>query len=212
MWVETIKPIATWVLFSVGLPYLLGAVPFGYILVRLKLGKDIRELGSGNIGATNVARVLNSRLWGRVILLLDILKGLIAVVLAGRFIPGNSLAIISAAVFAIIGHILPIYIGFRGGKGVATAIGVLLGVSTFYHNLFFILASGLILWLIFYQLTGFVSIASISMALALFLGSIFFIEDLAIKIMGVIIGILVLYRHRENIRRLLQGEEKKTRL
>ncbi len=200
-------------MFFVGVvPYLLGSIPFGYILVKLKLGKDIRELGSGNIGATNVARVLNSQLWGRFVLFLDLLKGLISVFIAGIVFPDNSMAIISAALFAIIGHIFPLYIGFRGGKGVATAIGVFLGVSFFYHTLFYILLAGLFSWLLAYRLTGFVSIASIIMSLLVLVGSIFFIKPLAIKIMGVIISILILYRHRGNINRLIKGQEKKTRL
>lgn len=192
--------------------YLIGSIPFGYIIVRFKLGRDIRELGSGNIGATNVARVLNSQLWGRFVLVLDLLKGLVSVIVAGMAFPGDNLTIVCAAVFATIGHILPLYIGFRGGKGVATGIGVFLGMSVFYHNLFYILAIGLIAWVIAYKITGFVSIASIAMAIIVLSGSLFLLKALAIKIIGVIISILIIYRHRENINRLLRGEEKKTRL
>ena len=192
--------------------YLLGSIPFGYILVKLKLNKDIRTLGSGNIGATNVARVLDSRFYGRFVLLLDLLKGLLSVFIAGLFSNGNSLIIVLAGLFAILGHMFPIYIGFKGGKGVATGIGVFLGVSFFYHNFFLVILAGLILWLIMYKITGFVSIASIVMASVVCIGSIFFINSFAIKAMGVIIAALVIYRHRENVVRLLKGEEKKTRL
>ena len=101
--------------------YLLGSIPFGYLLVRTFRGEDVRQSGSGNIGATNVSR--KSPVLGVLTLLLDAAKGVAAVLLARTVFPGQPLIAVLAAVFAILGHVFPVWLGFRGGKGVATGLG-----------------------------------------------------------------------------------------
>ncbi len=189
--------------------YTLGSVPFGYIVVRWKLGRDIRELGSGNIGATNVARVLGKR-WGRVVLGLDILKGLLAVLIAGGLL-GKETALF-AGLGAVVGHMFPLYIGFKGGKGVATGIGILLGLGLFEVKILVVLGVGLSLWLVVYRLSGFVSLASLVMSVWLILGPWFMEIPHVYSLLLTFLGAIVVYRHRDNIRRLLKGEEKKTAL
>jgi acyl phosphate:glycerol-3-phosphate acyltransferase len=108
-------------LFTAGFSYLLGSIPFGYLLVRVFRGQDVRQSGSGNIGATNVAR--SSPGLGLLTLLLDALKGLAAVALARAIYPGTSLLAGVAALSAILGHVFPVWLKFRGGKGVATGFG-----------------------------------------------------------------------------------------
>src|SRR6266849_3633271 len=109
------------ILISAGIGYLLGSIPFGYLLVRRFRGQDVRTTGSGNIGATNVGRT--SPALGATTLVLDALKGLAAVLLASRISPGQSNLAFVAALAAVAGHIFPVWLGFRGGKGVATGLG-----------------------------------------------------------------------------------------
>src|ERR1700677_4879063 len=115
-------------LLTLPLAYLLGSIPFGYILVRLFRKEDIRAIGSGNIRATNVARS-GAKGLGILTLILDCLKGLVAVLIAKHFAPNDLDLAALAAVFAIVGHIFPIWLRFRGGKGIATALGVFLALS-----------------------------------------------------------------------------------
>ncbi len=191
------------------LGYLLGSIPFGYILVKKKLGKDIREMGSGNIGATNVSRVLDNVWWGRFVLLLDVLKGFVSVVIAGLFW-GISFAVLSG-IGAVLGHIFPIYIGFRGGKGVAVGIGVFLGIGLWERVVWLSLLCGVILWLVAYKILGYVSVGSILLAMSIGVAAVLS-NNLSVRLLCVLVSILIIYRHRENIRRLLSGQEKKTRL
>src|SRR3569833_1494024 len=113
---------------SVVIAYLLGSIPFGYLLVRVFRKEDIREKGSGNIGATNVLRS-GAKGLGLATLLLDLLKGLAAVMLARYLANGNYDIAIAAAVAAVLGHVFPVWLGFRGGKGVATALGAFLALT-----------------------------------------------------------------------------------
>src|SRR4030081_682321 len=108
-------------LVTAAFSYLLGSIPFGYILLRMFRGQDVRQTGSGNIGATNVAR--SSPALGVLTLILDALKGLAAVALTRAFFPGQTVLDGLAALFAIVGHMFPVWLKFRGGKGVATALG-----------------------------------------------------------------------------------------
>ena len=114
-------------LLTLSLAYLLGSIPFGYLLVRLVRKEDIREVGSGNIGATNVLRS-GAKGLGIATLLLDLLKGYAAVLIARHVAPANYDLAVAAAVAAVLGHVFPVWLGFRGGKGVATALGVFLAL------------------------------------------------------------------------------------
>ena len=197
--------------------YLLGSTPFGLLIGRLK-GLDIRQHGSGNIGATNVGRVLG-RKWGFTCLALDMLKGL-APTLAAKFAvvhPPHStemlLAWIAVAVAAVLGHNFPIYLGFKGGKGVATTIGVALGVFPYF-------TIGIAVALVAYAAarfgTGIVSLGSLALAVvfpAAVWGYLAYERpgllgvDWPLVVVAVLLGLMIIIRHRSNITRLLRGEE-----
>jgi acyl phosphate:glycerol-3-phosphate acyltransferase len=182
--------------------YLLGSIPFGFILVRVFRGQDVRETGSGNIGATNVAR--SSPVLGILTLLLDALKGTAAVALTRAFFPGRSLLAGMAAVFAIVGHVFPVWLKFRGGKGVATGLGsfVLLAPKSL------LAAAGVFIAIVL--LFRRVSLGSI-VAVGLFpliacLLHDYYGEPQMLALMAAA-SILIVARHHQNIRRLLAGTE-----
>ena len=182
--------------------YLLGAIPTGILLTRLTGGADIRKAGSGNIGATNVYRVAGRKL-GVLTLVGDICKGILPVLVAGSGFgyQGSALALVGLAAF--IGHCYPVYLGFQGGKGVATALGVFLVLSP--KAIFCaIILFGLVLWKWRY-----ISLASISAAAAAPFLVLFFERQLGVFLVTLVIGGIVIWRHRQNIERLLGGAENK---
>jgi len=182
------------------LSYLLGSIPFGYILIRLSEGKDIRSFGSGNIGATNVFR--RSRLAGVWTLILDAAKGYLAVVLA-EWLGGDSLWLAAAAVFAICGHIFTPWLKFRGGKGVAAGCGAYLALSPPA------LLTTLGVFILILLLTRYISAASIG-ATALFPVCAYVYREPAPLLWGAVIGgVLIIAKHHQNMRRLLAGTENK---
>lgn len=190
--------------------YLLGSIPFGFVLVRLFLNEDIRAKGSGNIGATNVVRSGAKKL-GALTFLLDACKGFFAVWLASRifFIPGlvsvplrNAEAL--AALCAILGHIYPVWLRFKGGKGVATAFGVFLALAPYGALV------GFIVFALAFGLSKYVSLASILAAVAfppaaLLLPHAPYGPWLTAVI--VIVPVIVIAKHHQNITRLLNGTE-----
>ncbi len=184
--------------------YLLGSIPFGYILVRLFLHQDIRATGSGNIGATNVARS-GAKGLGIATLALDALKGAAAVLLARHFAPGNLDLVTLAAVFAILGHVFPIWLSFKGGKGVATALGVYLALS------WPAALSALAVFIVILLLTRYVSLASILGAVTLPVFFLLFVPDHSPIIVSSVlfISLLVIVKHHKNIARLKSGTESK---
>ena len=191
-----------WIL-SISIAYLLGSIPFGYLLVRIFRKQDIREQGSGNIGATNVARS-GSKGLGLATLLLDLGKAYAGVMIAKHSLaPGMYDVAVAAAVAAVVGHVFPVWLGFRGGKGVASALGVLLALTW---------PSGVAIFLVFvvvFALTRYVSLASIvgSATFPLF-GFHFVASRTPMVLFGfVFIPLLVIVKHHENIRRLLNGTE-----
>ena len=198
-----------WVV-SFAVAYLLGSIPFGYLLVRIAGGRDIRETGSGNIGATNVART-GSKSLAVAVLLLDTLKGFLAVAVArtlvlhyGAFPDGYDLMAL-AGLFAVFGHIFPVWLGFRGGKGVATALGV-------YFALLPLTALGLIaIFIAVFALTRFVSLASLVAAVCYaILGVLFDARHrIVVDLVYVAIPLLVIAKHSGNIARLRAGTEPK---
>ncbi len=189
-------------LISIPLAYLLGSIPFGYLLVKIFRKQDIRATGSGNIGATNVARS-GAKGLGVATLLLDLGKAFAAVKIAQYLAPGNYDLAVVAAVAAVIGHCFPIWLGFRGGKGVASALGVFLALTP---------ASGACIFAVFlvvFLITRYVSLASILAAASFPLFGFYFVPfRTPIIIAGFLfIPLLIIVKHHENIRRLVSGTE-----
>ena len=188
--------------------YLLGSIPFGLLAAKLK-GMDIRQHGSGNIGATNVWRVCGWR-YGLPVFVLDVLKGVGAVWLA-RWIAGwlhadPAWTAIAAAMACVIGHSFPAWLGFKGGKGVATSLGVFLGIMPIPSVI------ALLVWIVIFKVSGYVSFASIVAALVLpaaAIGMQFTSHAYGWPVSGfaLVAGLLVILRHRSNITRLRAGTE-----
>ena len=181
--------------------YLLGSIPFGLILTKLFLKKDIRDVGSGNIGTTNVLRTGKKSL-AAATLLLDLLKGYLSVVITYHYFED---LISYSALLCFVGHIFPIWLKFKGGKGVATYLGVILALS---YKFFLIFG---ISWLILTFLFRFASLSSIVSTLIIFLYSYFF-ENNNFSLILFIFFIIILYTHRENIVRLKNSSENKIKL
>jgi glycerol-3-phosphate acyltransferase PlsY len=187
--------------------YLLGSIPFGLLLGKLFGGRDVRSAGSGNIGATNVARVAGP-VAGVLALLLDAAKGALAVFLAARLSEQSSTWMMIAGLCALVGHCFPIWLGFRGGKGVATAAGVFLVLSP----LSFLGAVLLFFLVVLYW--RFVSLGSISAAAAMPLLIYFFwaphhAPPYAVTFGSLAAALLIVYKHDANIQRMVQGDEPK---
>ena len=195
-----------WVL-SISIAYLLGSIPFGYILVRLFRKQDVREQGSGNIGATNVARSGGTKL-GVVTLLLDVGKAYAAVEIACHLAAGAGSVVmydvmVASAVAAVMGHIFPVWLGFRGGKGAASALGVILAMT-------WPSAIGILLvFIVVLALTRYVSLASIIGSASFPLFGFYFVAQHTpmVKFGFLFIPLLIIVKHHGNIRRLMNGTE-----
>ena len=185
----------------VALAYLAGSIPFGLLIARAVTGKDVRAIGSGNIGATNVARDAG-RGAAVATLLLDALKGLLPVLLAAHLTgPEGGLVPTACAIAAVLGHCFPVWLRLRGGKGVATGLGVALGLAPIAA------AAGGVTWLVLYAALKISSIASLAgVAVALAVAAVWG-PSAAVLALGVI-AVIILLRHQENLRRLLRREEK----
>ena len=195
------------------LGYLFGSFPAGYLAGRLA-GIDVRSVGSGNIGATNVLRVLGKR-WGYAVFFLDAFKGFAAVRLAFFLVQYSPSAKPYAEYFAIltgvtciIGHSFPVWLGFKGGKGVATSAGTLFGLMPLAVPFI------ILIWVIVFETTRYVSVASIIAAISLpvVIGLFLrwkFLDSPALFYFSALIALLVLWRHRSNFSRLLQGTEQR---
>jgi len=185
--------------------FFLGAIPFGFIAGKLR-GVDLRQVGSGNIGATNVMRELGKGP-GSIVLLLDVLKGLAPVLAARSLLLLPSWWVVGIGLCAILGHIYSPFVRFRGGKGVATSLGVLIGLSPL------IAAISFALFVLVVLLTRYVSLGSIVGAVAQ--AVLFWVlppgatpaENLPYRLFGLVAAVFVIIRHRANIQRLLRGEE-----
>jgi glycerol-3-phosphate acyltransferase PlsY len=192
------------------LAYITGSIPSAVLAGKIFHGIDVREHGSGNAGATNVIRVLGWKT-GVPVLLFDMSKGWFATMLPLFFklAPEGSALLINlqivAGLAAIIGHIFPVFAGFRGGKGVATMFGVLVAI----HPLLTIACLGI--FILVFAITGIVSVSSMTAGIAfpVFLLSLFDTPSLIFKIFSVFVSIALLITHKKNIKRLLKGEEKK---
>ena len=179
--------------------YLLGSIPFGYLIVRGKSGADIRETGSGGTGATNVSRRAGKAA-GVLTLLLDAVKGCAAVLIA-RAVVGNDWVIAAAAIAALVGHIFPVWLGFRGGKGVATGVGIFLVLAPIA-----LLCAGVV-FVAIVVFTRFVSLGSLTAAVLIPV-LVWLQSDSQPLLVAAIAGAaLIVFAHRGNIQRLASGTE-----
>ena len=185
-------------LLALGLGYLLGSIPFGLILTKLAGHGDLRDIGSGNIGATNVLRTGNKRL-AALTLLLDLLKGTAAVLIGARFGPD---AAILGGLGAFLGHLFPVWLGFRGGKGVATYIGVLIGLMWPAALAF------CAVWLVVALVTRYSSAAALIASLAM-PPLLWYYSQPALAILFAGLTLLLWIMHRSNITKLMSGTESK---
>jgi len=181
--------------------YLMGSIPFGLILTKTFLKKDIREVGSGNIGATNVLRTGNKSI-GYLTLVLDILKAIIPVIYV-KFNYPDYLFISSLCAF--LGHVFPIWLKFKGGKGVATYLGILFAINIYFGLIF------IIIWLIIFMLSKYSSLSSLVASLSIPIYLIILAKYDQV-IFFVIMFVLIFFTHRENIKRLKNNEETKTKI
>lgn len=194
--------LTTILLIAAVIAYLIGAIPTGLILTRIFAKADIRSAGSGNIGATNVARVAGKKL-GILTLLGDAFKGLIPVLFVSKGLGFTDQGIAIVAICALIGHCYPVYLAFRGGKGVATALGIFLVLSPAA------ILSALILFALVLWKWRYVSLASVSAAVITPLLILLFEQSTALFAAGLMIGAIVVHRHKSNIQRLINGTENK---
>jgi glycerol-3-phosphate acyltransferase PlsY len=189
------------IIIAILISYLIGSIPSGFLLTKYVMKKDVRQYGSGNIGATNVARVMGLKA-GVLVAVFDILKGYLGVLVGQTILGGNlSTAILFVAIAAIAGHDWSIFLGFSGGKGVATTFGVILRL---YPLAFLIYA---LIWLALVLKTRYVSLGSIIGSMSLPLTLYFTAYDVKHVIFASLLSLFVLYTHRANIKRLLNGEE-----
>ena len=189
-------------IFLIGIiSYLMGSIPFGYILTKIFLKKDIREIGSGNIGATNALRTGNKSI-GYFTLVLDILKAIIPVIYVKIFYQDF---LYIASLCAFLGHVFPIWLKFKGGKGVATYVGILFAINLYFGIIFSAC------WFITFFISKFSSlsslVASVSIPIYLLIST-----QLNQAIFFTIMFILIFFTHRENIKRLINKEETKTKI
>jgi acyl phosphate:glycerol-3-phosphate acyltransferase len=198
--------------------YLLGSVPFGLIIARA-YGKDLRSIGSGNIGATNVSRALG-RKWGYLCFGLDLLKGFVPMLVAMYILPQELTAAkiwlwLAVGTAAILGHVFPIYLKFKGGKGVATSLGVVLGLWPWYTIVGLITFA---VWAVVVLIWRYISLGSIVSAIVfplLLVAAICIIPDWQFATLwpllaaAIALGAVIISRHKDNIKRLLSGTESK---
>ena len=188
--------------FTVGIiSYLMGSIPFGFILTKIFLKKDIRDIGSGNIGATNALRTGNKVL-GYTTLILDIFKAIIPVIYTKIHFPE---LIFLASLCAFLGHVFPIWLKFKGGKGVATYVGILFSINILLGTIF------IISWIVIFILTKYSSLSSIIGAISIPLYLLLTGQSNNV-IFFIIMFVLIFFTHRENIKRLKNKEESKTKI
>ncbi|MBU0503746.1 MAG: glycerol-3-phosphate 1-O-acyltransferase PlsY [Candidatus Omnitrophota bacterium] len=200
-----------WIIPALLVSYLIGSIPTAYIFAKVLKGIDIRKTGSGNVGATNAARILGKKT-AIVILSLDILKGLLPVIFLGDLISpqvglNQEVLRIMLGFSSIAGHNWTIFLGFRGGKGIATTLGVLLGLTVRLAGLKIVLIWVIITWVIAFIPFRIVSLASVISGLSLPVYSVLFKQSKIIFISSIVITVFIILRHKSNLQRLFQGKE-----
>jgi glycerol-3-phosphate acyltransferase PlsY len=180
--------------------YLLGSIPFGFILTKIFLKKDIRNIGSGNIGATNALRT-GSKFLGYATLILDITKAILPVLFVKFNYPEY---IFIAALSTFLGHVFPVWLKFKGGKGVATYVGILFSINLIFGLVF------IVSWAVTFLISKYSSLSSLIASLVVPIYLVFF-ENYS-SIFFIIMFVLIFYTHRENVKRLKNKEESKTKI
>lgn len=204
-----------WIIFGIAISYLLGSFPTAYIFGRLLKGIDIRKFGSGNVGATNALRVLGKGP-GILVLILDILKGFITVICIANLIALKTTLIsqdflrIILGITCISGHNWTIFLGFKGGKGIATTFGVLIGLSIKIAGLKFILGLVVLTWFSVFLLLRMVSVASVIAGIALPIYAFMFKQSRIIIFFSILLCLFAIIKHRSNMKRVFQGKEPRT--
>ncbi len=195
------------------LSYLIGGIPFGYLIAVTK-GIDIREEGSGNIGATNVSRVLG-RKYGLIIFILDMFKGFVAVFFIPLLSSGmeypttpDNLLVILCGLFAVLGHAFPVYLRFRGGKAVATSFGIFVWLAPIP----ILISFGV--WIVTVMVSRYVSLGSMIGTLVVIGAIVYFVDapfgdNVYLTFLAVVVAILVIAKHKSNIQRIVSGTEKR---
>ena len=194
---------------SVLLGYLIGSFPTSFIMARALKGIDIRQVGSGNAGATNVLRSVG-KLPALITLLIDVFKGIFVVTIAANFfypyVENLDYDFYRSflGLAAVCGHIWPVWLKFKGGKGVATTLGVAIGLAPI------VLLPSLVIWLVIFFTTNYVSLASILALIAFPIIAIAFSQPFYLVLVSTVVCSISIFKHRDNIRRLLKGQENKT--
>ena len=197
------------ILFGLVSSYLLGSTPTAYLFGKIFNGIDIRQHGSGNVGATNAFRILGKKL-GIIVLLLDILKGVLAITVIGNLFHLDLVHLrVLLGVMVVIGHNWTVFLKFKGGKGIATSLGVLIGLAIQYEVLRIVLALTLFAWIVPFMITGYVSLASLIAAVVLPLAMFSTHTPMELRALGLLFCFFVIVRHIENIKRLLAGQERR---
>jgi len=201
------QPWVPWVVILIS--YLLGSIPFGYLIVRARQGRDVRDAGSGNIGAANVTRVAGT-IAGIATLLLDAAKGYLAVYIAGRLTGSNIRWMMVAALFTVLGHLFPVWLSFRGGRGVATGLGAFLPLCREA------VVAAFVIWIAVVVFWRYISLGSIIAAAALpLLVYVLYAPGHApphvVSVITVAISVLIIWKHQPNIGRLINGTESRLR-
>lgn len=192
--------------------YLLGSIPTAYWFGKIFKKIDIRQYGSGNVGATNAFRVLGKGP-GTLVLLIDILKGVLATTVVGNLCQVQGvLGRVVLSIAVISGHNWTIFLNFKGGKGIATSLGVLIGLTIQFVKLRPVLLISVASWLIVFVISGYVSLSSIVAAVVLPLAMVFTAQPFAIVALGIICCFFVVLRHRPNIKRISAGTESRVKI
>lgn len=182
--------------------YLIGAIPFSYILVKLVKGIDLRTVGSRNVGATNAGRVLG--FWGFLVaFLLDMSKSFVPLMVLKYFLNFSVELILLFGILSILGHTFTIFLNFKGGKGVATAVGVYLAVSPISLGIAFLA------FVVVALISRMVSLSSIVAAIVLLISILYLEQSVVVKICTFLVVGFVIYKHKDNIKRIINGTEKK---
>jgi len=201
-----------WIITGTILSYLIGSIPTAFLLGKLLKGIDIRNFGSRNVGATNAFRVLG-RGPAMLVLILDILKGFVAVFFLGNLLSCRTQLFevdvqrIIFGISSICGHNWTIFLKFKGGKGIATTLGVLLGLSLKIAGLKYLLILTVLTWFLVFVITRIVSLSSVVAAISLPVYSIIFPASSVLKALSVLLCCFVILRHKANLKRLIQGKE-----